>query len=735
MIRKLFIVFTICCLTFGVNLSIAQHIIPLPQELLKNAKDFTITGNTKILFEKGLKDHAMLLASFLSPATGWDFVIIESTNSVANSIILKIADHVPEEGYELKVNKKAVSIQAKSGAGIFYGIQTLLQLLPVEIHNKQRQKNVTWTVAGVDIKDKPEYVWRGMMLDVSRYFFSKNYVMKYIDMMSMYKLNTLHLHLIDDAGWRLEIKKYPRLTSVGAWRGEGAERSGGYYTQEDIKELVEYAALRNIDIIPEIEVPAHTLAAIAAYPYLSCNEKPVKVQDQHSISRELYCVGKESTFDFLEDVFEETFQLFPSKYIHIGGDEARYDRWKKCSHCQARKAELGLKDEAELQVYFNRRIQAMVKKHGKTIVGWDEIIEEGLEEKAVGMVWHHKEKAFEATRQGHDIVLTLTDQLYFDFPESSIPGEVKAATWMPPISLEKVYQFNPIIEGLDEKYRAQILGGQAAMWSDQFIHGTILQDIEPINENRSYAYIDYLTFPRMSALAEVVWTSKALQSWDSFEQRMQTHYNRYDQADYGYRVPQPKLVKKEKTADGFIIELESVVNGAEIRFTTDGIKPNVYSEIYTIPIRILRLQDFQAITVVSRRHYSLPLYFPETYPQFEEYGVMLGEWRSKDIYADQEMELARNATGKIKKNGTYEVSFLYTDGNTPIEIAGITVYKNGRLIAEDKHTATIGETSEHNIYVFKIDDYETGAAYKIKANAKGIGGNNSNGVIFIKIAE
>ncbi|MCK5471030.1 MAG: family 20 glycosylhydrolase, partial [Cyclobacteriaceae bacterium] len=343
------------------------------------------------------------------------------------------------------------------------------------------------------------------------------------------------------------------LTSVGAWRGEGAERTGGYFTQEDIKALVAYAALRNIDIIPEIEVPAHTLAAIAAYPYLSCNETPVKVQDQHSISRELYCVGKESTFEFLGDVFEEAFQLFPSKYIHIGGDEARYDRWKECPHCQKRMADLGLKDEAELQVYFNRRMQSMVKKHGKTIVGWDEIIEEGLEDKAVGMVWHNKEKAFKATSQGHDVVLIYTDYLYFDFPESSIPGEVKAATWMPPISLEKVYHFNPVIEGMDAKYRSQVLGAQAALWSDQFIHGTILQEIAPINENRSEAYFDYLAFPRMSALAEVVWTQQSLQSWEGFEHRMQTHYNRYDQAGYGYRVPQPKLVKKEKTDDGFII--------------------------------------------------------------------------------------------------------------------------------------------------------------------------------------
>ncbi|MCK5368530.1 MAG: family 20 glycosylhydrolase, partial [Cyclobacteriaceae bacterium] len=394
-----------------------------------------------------------------------------------------------------------------------------------------------------------------------------------------------------------------------------------------------------------------------------------------------------------------------------------------------------LKDEAELQVYFNRRMQSMVKKHGKTIVGWDEIIEEGLEDKAVGMVWHNKEKAFKATSQGHDVVLIYTDYLYFDFPESSIPGEVKAATWMPPISLEKVYHFNPVIEGMDAKYRLQVLGAQAALWSDQFIHGTILQDIAPINENRSEAYFDYLAFPRMSALAEVVWTQQSLQSWEGFEHRMQTHYNRYDQAGYGYRVPQPKLVKKEKTDDGFIIELENVVHGAEIRFNTDGIKPNVYSEIYTKPIEIRRLQDFQAITVVNRRHYSLPLYFPVSYPQFKEYGTILGEWRAKDVLADQVMVLERNATGKIKKNGTYELTFLHTDGDTQLEIEGITVYKNGHIFTDDMHAGKTGKLAESNTYSFKVDNYETGAAFKIKANILGVGGNDSNGVIFIKLKE
>jgi hexosaminidase len=391
---------------------------------------------------------------------------------------------LPKEGYKMEVTKKGVVITAKDGAGAFYATQTLLQMLPVEIYSPYRQKGVDWVIEGAVIEDYPQYYWRGMMLDVSRYFYDKDYVMKFMDMMAMYKLNVLHFHLIDDAGWRLEIKKYPRLTSVGAWRGEGPERTGGYYTQDDIREMVKYGQDRNIEIIPEIEIPAHTLAAISAYPWLACTGKEHKVPTYHFISRDLYCVGRESTFEFLEDVFKETFELFPSKYIHIGGDEAKYDRWKECDSCQARKKELGLKTEAELQVYFNRRIQEMVKKYGKTIVGWDEIIEPGLKEKAVGMVWHKKEKAKMAVEMGHDVVMALTGYCYFDVAESNIPGEVKAATWLPPISLEKVYQFNPMIKEVDTKYRSHVLGGEATLWSDQFIHGTVLLEIAPINENR-----------------------------------------------------------------------------------------------------------------------------------------------------------------------------------------------------------------------------------------------------------
>lgn len=717
---------------FNTCLANAQSdIIPFPKEMKENGSSFTITAATKIYYEKGLKRQAELLSAALSPATGFDFVLTELGKAPQNGILLRFDKSFAanKEGYRLNVNNSQVNIQASTPAGVFYGVQSMLQLLPTAIYNKQRQKNTLWKIKGVEIEDAPLYPWRGMMLDVARYFFSKDYVLKFIDMMAMYKLNVLHLHLVDDSGWRLEIKKYPKLTSIGAWNGQGAERQGGYYTQDDVREIVAYAMARNVDVIPEIELPAHTLSAIAAYPHLCCTGQQYEVQTQHSISRELYCVGKESTFDFLADVFAETVALFPSKYFHIGGDEAVYDRWKTCPDCQKRKKDLNLQSEKELQAYFNQRVQQMLKKYGKTIVGWDEIIEKGLKDKAAGMIWNQPQKAQKASEMGHYSVMVLSAYNYFDAPESNIPGELKAATWIKPISLEKAYRQNPMFTGLDEKYRPLMLGAAGALWSDQFIHGTILQELPLLNENRSEKYFDYLAFPRMAALAEICWTPVKQQSWPEFEQRIKTHYNRYDQAGYGYRVPTPKLLSNEKSAEGFVMKLENPVHGAQIRYTTDGTRPNVFSAVYNKPVVVDQLSNFYAITVVNRNQYSLPLYFPETYEKFKPYGQLVREWLPTSISEKVYGVLEMNASGKINKNGNYILSFWQTKGTSRLDISGIEIYKNGVKIAEDVHDGYTGSAAENNSYKFAINDYETGAAFTIKAKVKGL---DTKGVVFIK---
>lgn len=729
------------CLLFFVVInsygqSVTTDIIPKPQRFEPNGEMFLLDQSTEIRYGKGLEALATYLGETLSPATGWDFDLSPSNKSQKNSIQLSIDPQIDKkEGYRLLVTSKNIQIIGNNEAGVFNGIQTLRQMLPVEIFNPRRQKGVDWTIEGAYVEDWPAYPWRGMMLDVSRYFYEVSYVKQLMDMMAIYKMNVLHLHLIDDAGWRIEIKKYPKLTSVGGFRGEGHERTGGYYTQEEIKEILAYAALRNIEVIPEIEIPAHTLPAIAAYPHLSCTGAPQVVQTQHSISRELYCVGRESTFDFLEDVFEEVVSLFPSKYVHVGGDEARYDRWAACVHCQKRKESLGLEREADLQVYFTNRVQKVLKNHGKTIVGWDEIIERGLEDKAVGMVWHNKKKAILGAEAGHEMVMALSNHAYFDVAESGIPGEVKAATWLSPISLEKVYGMDPMVEGLKEEFQSQVLGVHATLWSDQFIHGTILQEILPINENRSEKYFDYLTFPRMAALAEVGWTQKGHKDWFGFEKRMRKHYNRYDEAGYGYRVPLPKLIEKKEVDGRIEVTLENVVEGAHITYTTNGLKPTTYDKIYTKAVSVEKLSDFKAITVVNRHQFSLPLYFPEKYGQFKKFGTLLGEWKPALIKGVGFGELELNATGKIEGDGTYEVTFIYTEGAHKLEIEGVSVYKNRQLITADKHLGETGSTSNDNTYIIKIDDYETGAEFKIKANVRGDIGNDTYGVVFIKKKE
>ncbi|MBB2149047.1 beta-N-acetylhexosaminidase [Pedobacter gandavensis] len=709
------------------------NLVPLPQKIVEGGSSFLIKPQTRIYYTKGLKQQAELLVAALSPATGYDFVLLESNRPV-NGIALSTGDSgsANKESYKLNVNKDLITIKGNTSAGVFYGIQTLLQMLPPEVYSKERQKALKWEIKGAEITDAPLYPWRGMMLDVARYFFSKEYVLRFIDMMAMYKMNALHFHLTDDSGWRIEIKKYPKLTSVGGFSGVGPDRKGGYYTQDDLREMVAYAATRNVDIIPELELPAHAQAAVAAYPYLCCTGDQYEVQTQHAISKEILCAGKESTYEFIDDIIKETVALFPSKYLHIGGDEAVYTRWKACPVCQKKKTSLGLKTEEQLRLHFNHRVQKIASKYGKTIVGWDEIIEDGLEEKAVGMIWHDAKKAFKAAEAGHYSVMSLTGYCYFDVAESSIPGEVKAATWLSPISLEKVYQLNPMLEGMDEKYRPLILGASATLWSDQFIHGTILQEIPMINENRSEQYFDYLTFPRMSALAEVLWTPVARQNWKDFENRMRSHYARYDAAGYGYRMPQPKLISHEKGPNGYVIKLENRVNGAEIRYSIDGSIPNVYSPVYTKAVTVPELKDFYAITVLNRSQFSLPLYFPDKLDKFKKYGELVAEWNPQNVQGKDFGLLEMNGSGKINGNGNYALHFWYTGGDSRLDIQSIEVYKNGVKVAEDLHEGFTGSAEKNNKYSFKIDNYETGAAFTIKAKVRGDLNDNTTGVVMIK---
>lgn len=708
----------------------AQHpvsIVPKPLHLEQTEEQFVLKSGMTIACEEGLKEQAEYLSQMLRQATGWEIKVRPDSRKGNIVLVLDTVANKHSEGYSLSVDKKSIRISGADEAGVFYGLQTLLQLLPEEVYRNRLADQMKWTVPGVQIVDYPERPWRGMMLDVARYFYDKEFVKKFIDMMAMYKLNKLQFHLIDDSGWRLEIKKYPRLTEVGAWAGPDSRRLGGFYTQDDIREILEYARLRQVEVIPEIEFPAHMLSAVVAYPWLGCTGKQHEVPDQHFISRDLLCVGKESSYQFLKDVLDETVALFPSKYINIGGDEAVYTNWEQCPRCQEVMKREGLSKASELQGYLTNVVADMMKKKNRTVIGWEEIIQRGkLNEQVVALMWHNVGDTIQATRTGHKAILTPATHLYFDFPESRTPGEVKAATWMPPISLEKCYG----IEVNDYSPAATVMGVQGCFWSDQFIHGTVLQEITPLNENRSEQYAEYLIFPRMLALAELAWLPKAERKYADFAERMTLQYAKLDAKGCNYRVPEPKILSMTQEGDSLCFTLAPTVAGAPIRYTTDGSYPTIHSAVYNGPLRVKNKSDFHAMTVVNDRHYSLPIYFAPDYSAYKQYGEFTTEWKPLQVQTSPS-KWRFECTGKISGNGEYEIAFIQTGGQNVLKLGNLSLLKRDEKLAE----ISINRSSQCGNPILgslKVDAFEAGTPFYIEVEANGINGNDTRGLVFIR---
>ncbi len=704
------------------------NIIPKPLKTELHEGSFTLTAKCVIGYDAELKEQAEYLAEVLAASTGWDLKMVE--NDRKGDIRLNInpaATQGKAEGYRLEVSPKRISIAATDKGGAFYGIQTLLQLFPHQIYSPMRQRGITWTAPCATVEDAPERPWRGMMLDVARYFFDKDFVKRYIDMMAMYKMNKLQFHLIDDSGWRLEIKKYPRLTEVGAWAGSNTHRLGGFYTQEDIRELVAYGQTRNVEIIPEIEFPAHMLSAVVAYPWLSCTGLQHEVPIQHFISRDLLCIGKESSIRFLQDVLEETVGLFPSKYINIGGDEAVYDRWAECPRCQEVMKREGLQKPAELQGYLTNIVADMMKRKDRTIIGWEEIIMRGkVNNPVAALIWHNVSDTILATNTGHKAVLVPASHMYLDFPEGSTPGEIKAATWMPPISLEKCYS----MQVNDYSPSSTVLGVQGALWSDQFIHGTVLQELPQLNENRSERYLEYLTFPRLMAVAEVAWCKQSERNYRDFLHRTSTHYPRLDHKGYAYRVPEPEITAIKQTDNGMLeFTLAPSVEGSKIVYTTNGQYPTIHSTPYSAPVKVKSKSDFHAMTVVNDRQYSLPIHFAPDYSSYAQYGTFAQEW--KPLQVQPVMSPWRfECTGKIAGNGTYEVNFIHTNGENALRLGTLQLFKRNEKLTEVTQESVAG--AEVATYRFRVDAFEAGTPFFIVVQACGESGNNTSGLVFIK---
>ena len=494
-------------------------VIPRPGTVQLKTGQFTLDENTQIVTnttDEKVRWVVDYLLDRLSRSTGFNPEVRVSGEEKRplNVVELRIAENQAgenTEGYTLDVRPEAVQICADAPAGLFYGVQSLIQLLPVEIESQQFMQGETWNVPCVHIIDEPVFQWRGVHLDVCRHFFPVAFIKKYIDLIALYKMNTFHWHLTEDQGWRIEIKKYPRLTELGAWRNQTMDdglRHGGYYTQAEVREVVEYAKKRFITVVPEIEMPGHAMAALAAYPELSCTGGPFEVGTRWGVYEDVYCAGNDKTFAFLEDVLSEVVVLFPGEFFHIGGDECPKTRWQVCKKCQDRMRVEGLKNENELQSYFIRRIERFLNTKGKRLVGWDEILEGGLAPNATVMSWRGVNGGIEAARAGHDVVMSPTSHCYFDYYQA-LYGEPKAIGGF--ISLHKVYTFDPVPAELTPEEAKHVLGAQANVWT------------EYIEESD---HVEYMLFPRLCALSEVVWSEKRHRNYGDFSRRMRSHYER-----------------------------------------------------------------------------------------------------------------------------------------------------------------------------------------------------------------
>ena len=518
--------------------AVAQvNIIPQPASLKmpRIMADFPINPSTKIVLEgSGLENSVQFFNDYLKAFYGFSLEITSSARG-NNNIILnfeRMDDSIPG-AYNLTVTEKGIYIGGDNETGVFYGIQSLIQLLPMPDGTKKL------SIPYVEINDKPRFAYRGMMLDVGRHFMPVSFVKKFIDYLAMHKMNEFHWHLTEDQGWRIEIKKYPRLTEVGAWRygtviGKRPWKTndniyyGGFYTQEQIKDVVAYASKRYITIIPEIEMPGHGSAAIAAYPWLSCfPEEKTNIPDsllsevgrkangkivyeQWGVATDVFCAGKDSVFQFLQDVIDEVVLLFPSKYIHVGGDECPKTNWKRCPLCQKRIHDLGIKDEHELQSYFIQRMEKYINSKGKTLIGWDEILEGGLAPNAVVMSWRGEKGGIEAAKQKHTVIMTPTTYVYFDYSQSKHDDSLVIGGYLP---LEKVYKYEPIPAELSADDGRYVLGAQANTWTEYMP--------DP-------SKIEYMIFPRMDALSEVVWSPKSVRNWEDFKKKLPYQFKRYD---------------------------------------------------------------------------------------------------------------------------------------------------------------------------------------------------------------
>lgn len=580
----------------SVQQSADYRVVPLPNEITPmEGKAFTLDNQVKILYPEGDADmqrNAGFLAGYVLESTG-KTLAVEAGATGSHAIVLRLGLQTENpEAYLLEVNEDQVTITGSSAAGVFYGIQTLRKSLPVA-------KDAQVVLPPVRVNDAPRFAYRGMMLDVCRHFFSLDSVKRYIDMLALHNINRFHWHLTDDQGWRIEIKKYPQLTQIGSQRKEtviGRNSGkydgipyGGYYTQEEAREIVAYAKDRYITVIPEFEMPGHMQGVLAAFPELGCTGGPYDVWTQWGVSEDVICAGNDKSLELIKDVLAELIEIFPSEYIHVGGDECPKTRWEKCPKCQAKIRQLGLKDDKEhtaeqrLQSYIITEAEKFLNAHGRKIIGWDEILEGGVAPNATVMAWRGAGEGVKAAKMRHDVIMVPTTYFYFDYYQTNILDEEPLAIggYVP---IEKVYSFEPYQKELTAEENKHIIGLQANLWTEYIT---------------SFRHVEYMVLPRMAALSEIQWTQPQFKDYGDFLERMPKMFDIYD--IYGYNYARHLFDVKANflpdTAAGTLTVTLSTLDGANIHYTLDGTKPSANSPKYTGPLTLKENCTFKAAAI------------------------------------------------------------------------------------------------------------------------------------------
>jgi hexosaminidase len=669
-------------LAFSTVIYSQLNIIPQPAEVIMGTGTHSFKTPLQIVYDEAAKKSAEFLSEYLEKfyRVQTDLSPSSATNRDAYYITLMTGPVEHEGSYELKIDKN-LSITGDP-AGVFYGVQTLLQLFPPHISNNLIQ------LPYLTIKDHPRFGYRGLHLDVARHFMPIDFIKKYIDYIAYHKMNYFHWHLTEDQGWRIEIKKYPNLTRVGGWRngtirgrypGSGSDNTkhGGYYTQEEIKEIVKYAADRYIIVVPEIEMPGHSSAAIAAYPYLSCfpaestkipgnmisdaskNAKGKLVQETWGVFEDVFCAGNDSTFQFLQNVLDEVVALFPGKYVHVGGDECPKANWKRCPMCQQRIKDNRLKDEHQLQSYFIHRMEKYLNSKGKTLIGWDEILEGGLAPNAIVMSWQGEKGGIEAAKQKHEVIMTPLDNVYLNLSQSENEDSLVFGGYLP---VDKVYNYEPIPAALSQEESKYVLGAQANIWTEYMNNPTI---------------VEYMLFPRFSALSEVLWSAKEKKNWVSFEKRLSTQFERYELWGASYSKAYFDLkatILPNAKNDGVLWKVESKQPSGEIKYIAhyagrpyelkfkEGIT-------YTSPVPVKSTQLLAAISMANGKALGYPVYQKFVFNKATGKKITLKDPASKNFPGNGAFTLVdgvQNEKGGARPNEF--LGFQGTDCETTIDL-------------------------------------------------------------------